>query len=438
MQLSTKKMPITVKVTATLNSEEVINRKKIVYDNKKNNLILPGFRKGSVPQNIAEQKMNIEELYRELIDDFYLEVSKQYEHVSAKDFVFYGDLKKNENLTMEFIVELKPEVKLFDIEQIKNEKKFLAKDILISDEDIQNKINLDLKQEEKIIDSDKKNLENFDVAIIDFEGTVEGEKKPFNGGIAKGYQIVVNELNNGQKNFIDNFEDQMIGMKINEEKIINVKFPEEYRDKTLANKKANFKVKLNKIKQKVVSLLNEEFVITKGFKNIEEYKQNIKESLFKQKNNKMIEDLKKEIVCELINKSEISIIPEIMIQNELDKEWFALIRKFGKTEDQLLSEHNLSKEFFCQNTKQKSIEIVKASLVLEQIIKDNNLFVNNDEILRYVYNIANILQYDQDKKEKIQKDLETNEQQFNIMKKAALNEKAINFIYDYMQSDSSK
>lgn len=421
-------MPTPVKYVVTVDENEMEERKTKTYDKKKDSIEVHGFRKGNVPRNIAEDKLGVEKLYKSLIDDIYYELSLTEPIVSSKDFKFFGDLKKKVPFTMEFVADVQPTVILPSFEKIKETVKIDSVEVL--EDDLKHKIDFELKQCEIIEDTTKDVVDNLDVAIIDFEGKIVGDDKPFKGGTAKGFQIRVNEVINGQKQFVDNFEDQLVGMKLGETKEVKVKFPENYRDTKLANKDAIFTVVLKSIKLKITPEYNVDFAKKKGFETIEEYEQSLKKSILEMKQKKATEKFKKTIITEIINNSDISPIPEEMIEAENDKEWRSFLRRINKSEEQFVKENKTSKEYFFNNNTGKSIEVIKAHLVIKKISETHSINASDDEVVKYVMRISNLLKYDSDKEEKIKEELKSNNQQNNLMKIAATNEKTIEFLFE--------
>lgn len=425
MDIRTETMPTPTKYIVTLDSEDVEKRKNECYEKIKSQIEVPGFRKGSVPQDVAENRLGIEKIYKPMIDQVFRDIlAVEPNIVSSSDFKFFGDLKKKSTFTIEFVADIKPLVKLPELDTIKIEK--IENKLLESD--IKEAIATEIKKLETIVDSDKEILENFDVAVIDFEGKLEGQENPFKGGTAKGYQIKINEIVNGQKQFIDNFEDQLIGMKKEETRQVFVTFPANYRETTLAGKKAMFVVTLKAIKQKITPEYDDTFAKAKGFDSIKLYEDDLKLKLADEKEKNTKEAFKKQVLTSLINKAGISPIPKAMIDSENEKEWNAFLRRMGKTEEQIVKENKLSKESFFEHYTQRSVEAIKAALVLEQASKDFGILVTDDEIVNYTIKVSNMLKYDSNKQEKIKEELRANKQQFKLMQTAALNEKTIEFL----------
>jgi trigger factor len=428
MQIKTEIMPTPVKYIIVLDENEITEKKEKTYDELKPSIAVNGFRKGTVPQSVAEDRLGVERLYKSIIDDVYVEVVSNEPIVSAKDFKFYGDLKRKVPFTIEFVADVKPKVTLVSFDKIDVKKQ----SVNITDKDIKEEINLELKKQEKIEESTKEILDNLDVAVIDFEGKLEGESTPFKGGTAKDYQITVNEIVNGKKQFVDNFEDQLVGMKINETKEIRVKFPSDY-NKELADKNAVFIVTLKAIKTKILPMYNEEFVKSKEFESVNAYEENLKKTLLEKEQKRTLDDFKKNVILQIIKLSEITPIPEEMITRENEKEWNLFLKRLNKTEEQIEKEHKITKQYFFSTNTPRSIEFVKTSLVIEAIGSAFNIEVAKDEVFDYA--IKNHIIHGSD--EEIRKQLGNNKPQYDLMKIAARNEKSLDFVYNHFMKEEN-
>lgn len=430
MEIKFERMPEQIKCVVTIDSEEVKRRKAETYEEIKHQIQVPGFRKGNVSMEVAEAKLSVEKLYTPMIDKICKEiVEKERNIVSTKDFKFFGDLKANDAMVIEFIAEMKPTVKTPNLNDIyKNIEKRSTQEV--TEKELNEYISNVLKQNEIIHDSTKETLENFDIAIIDFTGFLEGQTTPFKGGTAKNFQITVNELVNGRKQFIDNFEDQMVGMKKGEKRNIHVTFPSDYNEKTLSGKKAVFEVTLNAIKYKEIPKLDDEFAKTLGFETFESYKEISKNEILANKKKSFETETKREILSKVISESEISPIPQNMIDNENDKEWNSLLRRLGKTAEQLQKESKVTKEMVFANSTARSIETLKASLVLEQLAKELNVSIDKKEVVEYALEISQMLGHghDDEHREALTKKLDEDQRQFEFFKSAVANEKVLDFL----------
>ena len=430
IDILTEKMSTPVKYTVTLSEDEVEKRKKECYEKVKHNIEVQGFRKGNVPQDVAVKHLGVDRVYKLMVDKIIRDIiTKEKIIVDYRDFKFFGDLKKKTEFIVEFIAEVKPIVNLILLDKI-NVDKFEEPEEIV---DLSKSINEELKRSETFVDSSKEVLENLDIAVIDFKGCLEGQIKPFPGGTSNNFQIKINDLVNGKKQFIDNFEDQLIGMKVNEFRDVKVKFPDDYHDKKLSGKNAIFKVKLNVIKEKIVPVYDDEFAKSKGFDTVKDFEENLRTKIIEKNKKNSIEGFKKKILTSMLEQIEISPIPQSMIDRENNREWQSLLRKMGKTEEELLKENkNISKEAYFDNITQKSIETLKVGLILEEVSKKYKIESSEEEVLKHTLKISNFLQYDSDREERIKKELLSNKQQFDFMKRSLINEKALDFLFEEM------
>ena len=424
MKISTEVMSAPVKFVVVEEPSEIIRRKKEAYEAIKETLPpIAGFRQGHIPQNLAENHFGADYIYSGLVNKMYDEVAQQNRVVSSVGFRFFGDLKSATNhFIMEFIAEVKPTVTLvdFDIIHIDREKDD------VSDEEIDAQIKFDIRQCEKIEDSDKPTLENLDVAVIDFEGRIDGTV--FKGGTAKGYQLCINEIVDGKKQFIGNFEDQLVGMIVGEVREVKVQFPEDYRDKSKAGKNAIFSVTLHGIKTKSCPVLDDEFAKTKGFASTGDYVADVVQNLTDRKKKHNFEKFRRDIVIEIVKKSHITPVPMEMIKAETEQKWGSHLNKMGKTEKDYVKENKNGKEQFFDSNENKSREIIKTAMTLEQIAKDYKIEVTHDEVVTYVIGLSHAMAFSDEKKDKIKSDLEQNKVQFDMMARSARNDRVFEFL----------
>lgn len=425
MELKIQKLSCPVIITVEEKSDVIKAKKQQIYDSIKKDLVFDGFRKGSVPIEVAEQKMGKQTLYKPIVDEMYFQAAKVYDVVAASNFKIYGDFLDAYDFKLEFLAEVKPTVKLPVLDTMKQDVPEMP---VVNEDEIDMAVETARKEKETIEDAGKEILENLDLAVIDFEGTLVGENTPFKGGTAKGFKIDVNKLNdNGSKNFIDNFEDQMVGMRVGETRSVDVKFPDDYRDTSKNGKRAIFKVILLAIKKRVLPELNDSFIASKGFNSLGEYREFIKGNILSGKTRDRHNLMKKSMVGSIVEGSEISPLPEPMIEDELERQWNSLLGRLGQKEDEYLKRVPDGKTRFLHNTKESAIDMLRTSLVLELVAKEYKIDATKEEVLQYTVNVSGNLGYDKVKMDRMIGELDKPEQ-FEFMKKAALNEKTVEFI----------
>ena len=273
----------------------------------------PGFRKGKLPKSMFLKKFGDARVHQnvanELINESYMEIAEKekLEVVGYPKIDLLTDIKDDE-WGYKAVVAVYPEIEAKDYFGIVAKKD----EVNIDDKKVEEEVNRNLKNHADLEVKEGGTLEKGNTAVFDFTGYVDG--KEFEGGKAENYEL---EIGSGQ--FIPGFEDQMVGMKAEEERTLIVKFPNEYA-KELAGKDAEFKVKLHEIKQRVLPELNDEFVKELDIKDVdtvEKWKEFLKGNLItdatEAANNKFEDD----VFRALLDKNPV-VIPEDMIDSEVD------------------------------------------------------------------------------------------------------------------------
>ena len=252
------------------------------FEKKNKDMKIDGFRKGKCPKNVYMNKFGIESLYPEAVDvaggRAYVEVLKENKLVPVCEPKM--DIKEidKDHIKFAFVIITKPEVKLGKYKGLgvkKDEVKVTKKEI---DEEI---ARLASRFAEIVVKEDGEVLEG-NTAVIDFKGYVDG--KLLDGGVGENYPLEI-----GSHTFIPGFEEGIVGMKVGEEKSLDLEFPKEYTPE-LAGKKVKFDVTVREIKERVLPELNKDFYADLGFEDID------KEEDFRKEVKKVIEDRKEEEV----------------------------------------------------------------------------------------------------------------------------------------------
>ena len=327
-----------VKLTFTLEAEKFNAALDKAFEKQVKNLEVPGFRKGKMPRSMFEKRYGVEALYEEAINFAVNEAYVEYLQKSKLNVVNYPELDvdfktvgKDKKLKFTLEVEVYPTVELGQYKEIEVEKEKVE----VTEEDVKEYVDRILKQHAELEVVEGVALEKGHTAVFDFEGSVDGVL--FEGGKAENYTL---EIGSGQ--FIPGFEDQMVGMNVGEEKVITVKFPEEYQAKELAGKDADFKLNLHEIKNRVVSALTDEFVSEEleieNVKTVEQYNEFVKEVITKERTeaseNKFVDDLTNKV----LENAKVEI-PEGLINEEVErqvKQIEAQAKMYGLTTDLLL------------------------------------------------------------------------------------------------------
>ena len=407
-----------VKLSFEIEAEKFDEAMKKVYLKTAKYFNVPGFRKGKAPMQMVEKQYGAsifyEDTFNELVPEIYDEAIKanNVEAVSRPQ-IDIQQMEKGKNLIFTAIVQVIPEVKLGKYKGIEIKKI----EYNVSEEDINHEIGHMQEKNSRLVSVDDRPVENGDITVIDFEGSVDGV--PFEGGKAEGHELEI-----GSNTFIPGFEDQIIGMKVDEERDIKVKFPDEYFSKDLAGKDAIFKIKLHEIKKKELPKLDDEFAKdVSEFDTLEELKNSIKEKIDVENKNKEKYETEEEAIKTVCENTEIDI-PSGMIEVEIDnmvKDIEGRLSYQGLKLEQYLqmvgkTEEDMRKEFEDQAKKS-----VKSRLVLEAVVKAEKLEASEEEVGEKIKEMAK--QYNRPEDE-----LLANEQLRSYIAESMKTEKAIEFI----------
>ncbi|MGZ1847297.1 trigger factor [Staphylococcus argenteus] len=378
-------------LTVTVPAEKVNKALDQAFKKVVKQINVPGFRKGKVPRPIFEQRFGVEALYQDAIDillpDAYGEAIDETEiKPVAQPEVSVTQIEKGKDFIFEATVTVEPEVKLGDYKGLEIEKQ----ETELSDEELQEAIDHSLGHLAEMVVKEDGVVENGDTVNIDFNGSVDGEE--FEGGQAEGYDLEV-----GSGSFIPGFEEQLEGMKVDEEKDVVVTFPEEYHAEELAGKEATFKTKVNEIKFKEVPELTDEIAneLDAEANTVDEYKENLRKRLAEQKATDAENTEKEEAITKATDNTTIDI-PEAMINTELDR----MVSEFA----QRIQQQGLDLQTYFQISGQDE------SQLREQMKDDAEQRVKTNLTLTAIAEAENIEATDED----IDKELEKMSGQFNI------------------------
>ncbi len=408
-----------VKLEITIEASKFDEAIKKVYFKSAKYFNIPGFRKGKAPMNIVEKyygdEIFYEDAFNEVVpDELETAVKENNLEVVSRPDIDVKQIGKGQDLIFTAVMQTKPEAELGKYKGIEIKKI----EYNVTDEDINHELGHMQEHNSRLISIEDRPVESGDIAIIDFEGFVDG--KAFEGGKAEGHELEI-----GSNTFIPGFEDQVIGMKIDEEKDINVKFPEEYFSKNLAGKDATFKVKVHEIKKKELPELDDEFAKdVSEFDTLKELKNSIKEKKQKQNDERAkyeTQDAVIKAVCENIKVD----IPSGMIETEVDnmiKDMEQRLSYQGLKLDQYLQMLGKTQEDLRKEYEPQAIDGIKSRLALEAVIKAEKIEASEEEIDEKLKEMAK--NYGRENDEEFLK----NENVRNYIKQGLTSEKALDFL----------
>lgn len=375
--------------------QDLLPYKKRVLEKLQQNFEISGFRKGKAPLELIEKNTPPVELYektlKEAIEEIYPNILKENQ-INALGFPEIQITKLVPNQEAEVIIKVNflPDFELPNYQEIAKNKRKEKKEITVEEKEIQEALNYILDSyatfEEVNRKAKKGDLVNIDYQIFDNEN-LKGEDK--------NYSLIL-----GEQKFLPGFEEQIEGMKKNEEKEFLLKVPESFPEKSLQNKTLKVKVKVNEVKEKKLPVLDKDFLQKLGYNSEEEFKEAIKTSLKTQKENKEKERFRALLLDSLVKESQI-ILPKILIDIEIERMLEELklsleeiYLSFDKYLEQIKkTEQDLRKDF--QELAQKR---VKARLLLAKIFEKENLNVSEEEINQKIEEIYLSLPEEEKKK----------------------------------------
>ena len=357
-----------------------------VFEKKQKTVKVDGFRKGKVPRTIFEKKFGKESLYLDAANDVLpLAYEKAMNDSKLIPVVQPSvDIKSIDESGVEFIFKVitKPEVTVSKYKGLK----ISPEKVEVTEEEVNHELGHLLERYTELVTKDGGKVENGDVAIIDFEGFKDGVA--FDGGKGENYSLEI-----GSNTFIPGFEEQVIGMKVGDEKDLDLTFPEDYGAKDLAGAKVVFKVKVNEIKVKQTRELDEDFFEDLGMEGIDsedKLKEEIKASITAQKEmdaeNKYVD-----AILEAVAKNVEVDIPEEMVEEEVDR----LMKRF----EQQMKMQGISLELYYQFTgsdekalrdqmEKEAYNNVLYRLMLEEITNIEKIEVSEEETSKEAEELA--------------------------------------------------
>ncbi len=356
-----------------------------VYKKNVKYFSIPGFRKGKVPMNMVEKYYGAEIFYEDAFNEVATDAYDQAIKEEKLDVVSHPEIdvvqmEKGKDLIFTAVVQTKPEVKLGKYKGISLEKTKYE----VTDKDVEDELNRMADRNSRMVTVSDRAAKLEDTVVIDFCGSVDGVE--FEGGKAENH-----ELKLGSNTFIPGFEDQIVGMKTEEEKDIQVTFPEEYFSKDLAGKDAVFKVKVHEIKEKELPKIDDEFAKdVSEFDTLKELKADIKAKKEEANENRSKNELQEAAVKAVSEDAKVDI-PSGMIEAEVD----AMVQDMdhrlayqGIKLEQYLQMVGKTMEDYKKENEEPAKEAVKMRLVLEAVSIDSKIEVSDKEIEEKIKELA--------------------------------------------------
>ena len=382
------------KLTIEVSAEDLEKAIESAYQKEKNKISIPGFRKGKVPRAMVEKMYGVGIFYEDAANtlmqaNYPAAVEESGIDIVSRPVVDIVQIEKGKPFIFTAEVAVKPEVTLGKYMGVTVTKV----DTAVSDEEVEAALEKERNNNSRTISVTDRPVAVGDTAVIDYEGFVDGVA--FEGGKGENHSLEI-----GSHSFIDTFEDQLVGKNVGDDVDVNVTFPEEYHAPDLAGKPALFKVKINEIKAKELPELDDEFAQdVSEFDTLAEYKEDLKKRLTEQKENEAKRTKEDEAIQKIIEKSKMDI-PAAMIDTQCEtmiEEFAQRIAQSGLTMEQYLQFSGMTIDKLKDQVRPEATTRIQSSLVLEQIAKEENIEVTDEDINAEIEKMATAYGMEADK-----------------------------------------
>lgn len=347
------------------------------YHKENKKITIPGFRKGKAPRKFVEKYYGEQVFYEDAINAVYpdalSEAVKEANLELVEDKIDFDIVEVGKNgLIFKATITTKPEVSIEGYKGLEVNKKKVS----VTEEDVDAEVKKVQERNSRLVTVEDRAAEKDDIAVIDFEGFVDGTA--FEGGKGENYSLTL-----GAGQFIPGFEDQIIGHSTGDEFDVNVTFPEDYHAENLKGKAAVFKVKLHEIKKKELPAVDDDFVKdVSEFDTLDAYKEDLKKKLTDNREKMAKDDMENQLIDKVIELMKAEI-PDAMYQNKINED----IREFGyRLQSQgldfetYLKYTGMDREKMRESFRPQAERQVKIRLALEKIAQIENIQPTEEEI----------------------------------------------------------
>ena len=395
-----KKENNTADLTVEITGAEFDGAINKVYSKVKNQIALPGFRKGKAPRKLVEKMYGEGVFYEDALEELYPSIMEEITKDESLEIVGYP--KTNVTSMSADGVELVITVGLMPVAELGQYKEIPAPkaEVSVADEEVETALKPYITRATTQVSVDRP-VQSGDTAVIDFEGFVDGVA--FEGGKGENYDLKI-----GSGSFIPGFEDQLVGVSAGESKDVVVTFPEDYHADNLAGKEAVFQCTVHEVKEEQIPELDDEFAKdVSEFETLDELKADLRAKALERKEKDAQAAFEQSVMAAVIDNAEMEI-PETMVEYETDKmmeNYEARLQGSGISFDQYLNMMGTNRAEFRVSTKAAALQQIQSELVLKAVAEAEGIEAAEDEIAAHVKELAEQYGIEEDKvKEAISED----------------------------------
>lgn len=410
------------KLTIEVSAEEFEKAIEKAYQKNKGKMSVPGFRKGKVPRKMIEKMYGTSVFYEdaanEIIPEAYAnEVENCDLDIVSQPSIDVVQIESGKSFIFTAEVATKPDVELGQYKGVEVEKKTAE----VTDEEVDKALADEREKQSRMVPVSDRAVADGDMVTIDFEGFVDG--KAFEGGKGTDYPLTI-----GSHSFIDTFEEQLIGKNIGEEVEVNVTFPEQYQAAELQSKPAMFKVNVKEIKQKELPELDDDFAQDiSDFDTLADYKEDLKKKLLEKKEEEVKAQFEEDVVEKVVADAKMEI-PDPMVDMQVRQMAENFARRMssqGLTMEQYMQFTGMTEDKLVEQMRPQALKTIQSRLVLEAIVKAENIEVTEDEFKAELEKMASMYQMEVDKLNELISDKEKESMKLDIAV-----QKAVDFIVE--------
>ena len=381
-QLDEKNM---IKLTIEVPAEKFDAAIKKAYDHDKNRFNIPGFRRGKAPIQMFEKMYGLGMFYdaaaNTVINESYPDAVKESkEDIVSNPKIDVSQIEKGKDFIYTAEVATKPDVTLGEYKGLEITKP----DTEVTDEDVNKELDNARSRAARKVEVTDRPVKDGDETVIDFKGFVDG--KPFEGGEGVDFPLTI-----GSHQFIEGFEEQLIGKNLNEKSEINVTFPAEYHVADLAGKPATFEVTVKKITEKQLPELNDEFADNvSDFSTLEEYKADLRKKIAERKERQGKVDTENAAVDKAIENATMEL-PKAMVDTEargMIDEYAQRLRSQGLNLADYMKYTGQTMDKMLEQVTPDAEKRIKTRLVLEKIAETENIQISDEDYDKQIEKMA--------------------------------------------------